>query len=102
MTRQEFRDKWKPISGIVASIAHAMEEANKADGGFENGINSRIAGEPFNLLDKAWRSAVSLQYNNDTYLHVNWGGDGEFNNDIKSAAFDCFVRSEYPEETLKK
>lgn len=102
MTRQEFLNKWKPIRTLISGIAYTMEEANKADDSAENGVNSNIAGEPFNLLDKAWRKIVALQYGDETYLHVNWGGNGDFYQDIKHEVFNHFVKSEFPEETIKR
>lgn len=93
MTKEQFLEKWNPISAIVKPLALAMEEANKADTSSENGINSHISGAPFNLMHEALLKIIKLQFGGPEYLHIEWGANGNFYDDVKAAVKEAFIKS---------
>lgn len=94
MTKEQFNQKWLPISAVIKPLTVAMEEANKADSSSENGINSHISGAPFNLMYETLLEIITLQFNYKCWpeLQVDWGANDSFYDDVKKATEEAFIQ----------
>lgn len=94
MTSEQYevwKKVWHPVRGASNQIGHALYELNKSDV-TGSGRDPHIAGEPFNLLHRAWLEMIKLQFGYRN-LEINWGGDtvgDSFAADLKAA-----VRAEF-------
>lgn len=75
---EQWKKMWNPIRGISNAMGLALYDLNNADvdglGFLENGLKPRLAGEPFDLLHRAWVSMINLQCGY-AYVDINWGAD---------------------------
>ena len=62
---EQWTKLWNPIRGISNAMGLALYDLN---------LNPRLAGEPFDLLHRAWVSMINLQFGY-AYVEINWGGD---------------------------